>query len=460
MSEKEMLLLSNYVYMDISTDEMSIGDSIDRFRNSEGGFDGESVAKAGIGGGLSRDEAADLFKRIDEMPDDFKNLYPSKILNDEDVRGVCYTQGKSDTGEACVVFRGTGGTYEAWHDNVLGQCRVDTAIQMQAADWVDNECALYSSLQVCGHSKGGNLAMYTTVVSSAAVTSCVSFDGQGFSQDFLNAYPDEIAVSSGKIKSVSAHNDFVNILLNPIAGETVYTENEGKGVNAHSSYYMLISNEYDENGNIISTKKQSVLSRTLDELADGVAMRLNMLPGSGNEDFTGLLAALVAGIISSDKSKEYEQGRVAESTLDVGEYLLSGGLLNGNILRGNSLSGNLSGVLDGGLSGRSSVSARSALSAIKLTALVNETKCDGLKRSGSEIEDVGKAMQGVGSRLDEMIFGTDTSNRIDCYIRTKIDGIKDRLDENIRGIFTYSDTIRDIGRMYALSEAKVGEYMA
>ena len=449
MSEKEMLLLSNYVYMDISTDEMSIGDSIDRFRNSEGGFDGESVAKAGIGGGLSRDEAADLFKRIDEMPDDFKNLYPSKILNDEDIRGVCYTQGKSDTGEACVVFRGTGGTYEAWHDNVLGQCRVDTAIQMQAADWVDNECALYSNLQVCGHSKGGNLAMYTAVVSSAAVTSCVSFDGQGFSQDFLDAYSDEIAVSSGKIKSVSAHNDFVNILLNPIAGETVYTENEGKGVNAHSSYYMLISNEYDENGNIISTRKQSVLSRALDELADGVAMRLNMLPGSGNEDFTGLLAALVAGIISSDKSKEYEQGRVAESTMDVGEYLLSGGL-RGGLNRGPG----------SGLSGGSGRSAFPDLSAIKLTALVNETKCDGLKRSGSEIEDVGKAMQGIGSRLDEMIFGTDTSNRIDCYIRTKIDGIKDRLDENIRGIFTYSDTIRDISRMYALSEAKVGEYMA
>lgn len=434
MSEKEMLLLSNYVYLDISTDEMSIGDSIDRFRNEGGGFDGESVANAGIGGGLSRDEAADLFRRIDEMPDDFKNLYPSKILNDEDVRGVCYTKGKTDTGEAYLVFRGTGGTYEAWHDNVLGQCRADTAIQMRAADWVDNECALYSDLKVCGHSKGGNLAMYTAVVSSAAISYCVSFDGQGFSQDFLDSYSDEIAAASGKIKSVNAHNDFVNILLNPIAGETVYTENEGKGVNAHSSYYMLISNEYDENGNIISTRKQSVLSKAIDELADGVALRLNMLPGSGNEDFTGLLAALVAGIISSDKSKEYERGRVADSALDVGEYLLSGGL----------------GVR----------SAFPDLSAIKLTALINETKCDGLKRSGSEIENIGKAMQGIGSRLDEMIFETTASNKIDCYIRTKIDGIKERLDENIRGIFTYSDTILDIGRMYALSEEKVGGILA
>ena len=60
MTEKEMLLLSNYVYMDISTDEMSIGDSIDRFRNEEGSFDENSVSEIVSGGGLSRKETADI----------------------------------------------------------------------------------------------------------------------------------------------------------------------------------------------------------------------------------------------------------------------------------------------------------------------------------------------------------------------------------------------------------------
>lgn len=433
MSEKEMLLLSNYVYMDISTDEMSIGDSIDRFRNDAGGFDADSVANAGMtGGGMTKEEAADLLKRIDEMPDDFKNLYPSKVLNDDDVRGICYTKGKSDTGEACVVFRGTGGTYEAWHDNVLGQCQSDTAIQMKAADWVDEECGLYSKLQVCGHSKGGNLAMYATVVSSAAISSCVSFDGQGFSEDFLKAHPDEIAAASGKIKSVCAHNDYVNILLNSIAGETVYTENEGKGLYAHSSYYMYISNEYDENGNIISTRKQSILSKALDEMADGAAARLNMLPGSGNRDITGLLAAMVAGIISSDKSKEYEMGRIVGSSMDVGEYLLSG-------------------------TGRN---AYPALSAIKLSALANETTYDRLDKTGDEIENIGHSMSSVCSQLADFSVGTDPSNKIDCYLKTRLDGVMDRLQENIRGVSRYSTTLKDISRMYARTEAGVGEYLS
>lgn len=426
MTEKEMLLLSNYVYMDISADEMSIGDSIDRFRNDAGSFDASSIQNVGIGGGLTCEDAADLFRRIDEMPDDFKNLYPSRILNDDEVRGVCYTNGKSDTGEGCVVFRGTGGTYEAWHDNVLGQCVVDTGIQMKAADWVDNDCCTYSNLQICGHSKGGNLAMYATVLCTAPIASCISFDGQGFSEDFLNAYPDEIKAASEKIKSISAYNDFVNILLNPIAGKNVYTENQGKGINAHSSYYMLISNEYDENGKIVSLRKQSVLSRALDEFTDGVSGRLNMLPGNGNSDFTGLLASLVAGIIGTDESYRYKMERILDSTGDVGEYLLS---IN-------------------------SENAFPTHMAIKLSTMANETMYDKLERTGSEIGDLGSRISKICTELDDFQYGM-TDNRLDYYIKTRMEVIKERLMKNVRNIDVYSTTLKDISRIYAGGEEKI-----
>ena len=426
MTEKEMLLLSNYVYMDISTDEMSIGDSIDRFRNEEGSFDENSVSEIVSGGGLSRKETADILKRMDEMPDDFKKLYPSKILNDDEVRGICYTKGKSDTGSGCVVFRGTGGTYEAWNDNVLGQCMTDTKIQMKAADWVDRECCFYNDLQVCGHSKGGNLAMYATALCTAAVSSCVSFDGQGFSEDFINAYPDEIKASSGKIKSISAYNDFVNVLLYSIAGTNVYTENQGTGVNAHSSYYMLISNEYDEDGRIVSLRKQSVLSRALDEFTDGVAKRLNMLPGNGNSDFTGLLASLVAGIIGSDESYKYKMERILDSTGDVGEYLLS----------------------------VNSENAFPTHMAIKLSTMTNETMYDKLERTGSEIGDLGNRISRICTELDDFTYGM-TNNRIDCYIKPRMDVIKERLMKNVRNIYDYSTILKDISRKYAGNEAKI-----
>ena len=43
----------------------------------------------------------------------------------------------------------------------------------------------YTELTVTGHSKGANKAMYTTIMCNN-VTRCVSFDGQGFSKEFLS----------------------------------------------------------------------------------------------------------------------------------------------------------------------------------------------------------------------------------------------------------------------------------
>ena len=200
MSEEELLLLSNYVYMEASTDPMTIGESLDRFRNAQGTFDENSVAAAGIGGGMTRAQAADLFTRMDAMPASFQELYPSRIKNSADLRGICYTQGEMDGGEGTVVFRGTGGTYNAWHDNVLGEYLPSTGIQKQAADFVNYDCMGFDQLTVTGHSKGGNLAMYTTVM-CASVAVCVSFDGQGFSLAFLHENMARIAEVSGKICS-------------------------------------------------------------------------------------------------------------------------------------------------------------------------------------------------------------------------------------------------------------------
>lgn len=431
MSEKEMLLLSNYAYMDISTDSMSIGESINRFRNSSGGFDEVSVRGAGVGGGLTCEEAADLFTRIDNMPKDFKNLYPSKVLNDNDIRGICYTEGKSETGEGTLVFRGTGGSYEAWHDNVLGQCSADTAIQKKATDFVNNECGSYSSLNVCGHSKGGNLAMYVTVTSAAMVTSCVSFDGQGFSEDFIDTYRDRISDVSGRIKSINAHNDFVSILLKPIAGNTEYVENDGTGVNAHSSYHMLISNDYDQNGNIVSIRKQSVLSGALKELADGVSDRLSMLPGMGNRDITGLMAAMVAGIISSEKSENYEYTRLLSSVYDVGDYFMSA----------------------------TPEYSYPISAAVRLSALSNEALYDGMNEKSERISEVATEMNAVRAELDGITEDLDYSNKIDCYLGTKLGQIREKLYSDALKVNLYSEALRRIGVLYSKSETQIGERM-
>ncbi len=60
---------------------------------------------------------------------------------------------------------------------------------------------------------------------SDKVDRCVSFDGQGFSNEFCEKYKEEIEKNSYKITSISAYTDPVNALLNPIAKNIKYIKN-------------------------------------------------------------------------------------------------------------------------------------------------------------------------------------------------------------------------------------------
>jgi hypothetical protein len=86
---------------------------------------------------------------------------------------------------------------------------------------------------VLGHSKGGNLAQYVTVVSGIDVDHCYTVDGQGFNYSFQLKYAAQIALMSGNITTLTGAADFVNILLNSISGTTVYYEAPPRGEGVH-----------------------------------------------------------------------------------------------------------------------------------------------------------------------------------------------------------------------------------
>ncbi|MBP5282303.1 MAG: DUF2974 domain-containing protein [Lachnospiraceae bacterium] len=134
------------------------------------------------------------------------------------------------TGDAVVTFCGTAS--EEWKDDFLGGNMTDTPQQQNALDWYQS---IYESegldqyeLTVTGHSKGGNKAKYITIL-DGRVDHCVSFDGQGFSDQFMNEYADEIAARQGLIENHNLDHDYVNFLLNDIGTTTFYT---GYGVDS------------------------------------------------------------------------------------------------------------------------------------------------------------------------------------------------------------------------------------
>lgn len=136
---------------------------------------------------------------------------------------LCFIEeGKSE--EAVVAFKGTTGTGE-WEDNVNGLNVSDTACQKEAFNYI--ESLPYNDITVTGHSKGANKAMYVAVKSDK-VNRCVAYDGQGFSQEFIDKYWAEIQAKGHTITEYSLSTDFVHVLLFPVPNaKQVYCKGYG-----------------------------------------------------------------------------------------------------------------------------------------------------------------------------------------------------------------------------------------
>ena len=129
-----------------------------------------------------------------------------------------------ETGDAFVVFKGTESSKE-WVDNFQGGNTTDTAHQQNALEWYREVYGEHNlgnyEVTVSGHSKGGNKAKYITVLDDS-VDHCLAFDGQGFSDQFMEKYAGEISARQEKIENHNVDYDYVNFLLNDIGNSTYY----------------------------------------------------------------------------------------------------------------------------------------------------------------------------------------------------------------------------------------------
>jgi len=203
------------------------------------------------------------------------------------------------TGEAVVAFKGTA-SYE-WKDDFLGGATTDTADgvstpqQENALEWYQSlDLEGYETVTVTGHSKGGNKAKYITVM-DPSVDRCVSFDGQGFSDEFMETYSDEIALRQNKIENHNAEYDYVNLLLNDIGEKTYYKGyNIGEGgiAESHCPNTYLKS---DNNGNCSMTvvNGQPEEMQQLDEFLNNYIRSMNADDKKEAMEFIGTFAEAI-----------------------------------------------------------------------------------------------------------------------------------------------------------------------
>lgn len=206
----------------------SVGDYLEQ-------FDIEKIRGLGSettnGDCISGEEYAAIIQYMSEN-ENIKNLSVQKEVLENKHQDSCPLAYDlvDQSGQHIVIFKGTTRSFE-WKDDVEGINVSDTQSQKDALDYLENKvCA--DNIIVVGHSKGGNKAMYCAIVSDK-VSRCVSMDGQGFSEEFIQKYQYKIAQRAKNITNISYCSDFIHVLMNQIPGsEQLYT---GKGYGSNEA---------------------------------------------------------------------------------------------------------------------------------------------------------------------------------------------------------------------------------
>ncbi len=227
LSDEELLFLSNLMHIkkegefvniwteDNKKNKRTIGDMLesidtDKLKDSDITYDGE----------ISGSEWAAMIEKVKDNPQICNLKLVDMDIDDKKALSVCLHN--DETGETYVVFRGTSAG--EWPDNFEGGYKADTEQQRRALAFVERQN--FDNITVVGHSKGGNKAKYTAILSDK-VDRCVSFDGQGFSAAFYEKYGPLIEQNKSKINCYALDNDFVNILMSDVYENKTYVDGHG-----------------------------------------------------------------------------------------------------------------------------------------------------------------------------------------------------------------------------------------
>lgn len=221
---------------------------------------------------------------------------------------------ETTSGNAAVAFRGSDdmgvleNTVHDWVEADIGLLNSTcTNQQEEVKRFLTEKRELlegYENIELTGHSLGGNLAEYATIISDRYglddnIKKCVSLDGPGYSDEFIKIYRDEIE----KMNSKMVHYRWspVGSMLNDLPGvdyqqvKINYTEGPLlASIKAHPLEYLYI----DEKTGSVETGASEYwdvvvfkyISRGIDHMPTSV----------GNLIKTGLGAILIGGVWVKD----------------------------------------------------------------------------------------------------------------------------------------------------------------
>ena len=335
LSNEQLLYLSALAYYNVDTVDVSnknVKNIINGVRKGE-----KTTCFDGAAGYSDKELGMDKIIAFIENDSELMKLqmvYPSG--SDNTTSSVCFVN--TETSEVYVVYCGNyiAGNYEykdengninsnsTWISNMKGAVECDTVEQKLAVEFYNNAISAARNvlnnadgdidITVCGHSTGGNQAQYVTIAYEKSqgenysqnndVDRCVSFDGQGFSNEFITKYYNDIQKRSNKITSYEPTLSYVGSLLNSIPGakrKYIHLGNtEAFGIGIHMPAEML-----DENGGFKKEEEYtSAISRILNNISKEAVAITDGIPGIDVDNACEKIGQFITEITGGDIDEE------------------------------------------------------------------------------------------------------------------------------------------------------------
>lgn len=165
-------------------------------------------------------------------------------------------------GDACVAFRGTDSTITGWRENFDMLYNDTVPAQILSAKYLNKIASkIKGNITVVGHSKGGNLAIYASVMCSPKtkekIVEIQSFDSPGFTEKFISSqnYID----TESKIVKFVPEESMIGMLLNDTDTYRI-VKSEGEGFHQHDPFLWIVEDNDFVTGEKINTKARFVNS--------------------------------------------------------------------------------------------------------------------------------------------------------------------------------------------------------
>jgi pimeloyl-ACP methyl ester carboxylesterase len=160
----------------------------------------------------------DLFEACAELPRYAYwqiSGYKNEIDNEKEMQ-FCACTYLLPNGSRCIAYRGTDMTLVGWKED-FNMSYTTVPSQQEAAEYIQKAAAGHGdALYLCGHSKGGNLAVYAAATTDASTRERIrrvySFDAPGVDEQTLQS--DGYALISERIESYLPQSSIVGMLLN------------------------------------------------------------------------------------------------------------------------------------------------------------------------------------------------------------------------------------------------------